>query len=1020
MTGAGPQEAGPRKAAAQESAPPDTVPPKAGLSAGPGPRDAGHCTSGPRNPEPKGPSPRNPWPRATAALEAARAGRIGAARDALEQLRYHPHVPAGVFALLTRRLETIAAGLPATIERPADYLMQAGPGSPLRPPLRLLQAGRRPPAPYPPTLALPPHVGAGNDTGFLRDAALALAADFARRPCRVQVLIDARPGTPLPRLIADLARQTYDGPLAVTVFGPGADVLPDAPGGLALDRVPAALADPAAGARLAALTGAGAGPGGAADLLLILSGDVGIDPTLVARAVFWGRVSERLVQPLVPAEGALSAVLPGAAPRWTGSDPHRGIRGLNMALPAPLLRRAGQPEARFAGPLATGREFGYRLGLLGAWFAPLAVPRLDPGPAVPGAGAEEADARLYAALCPEAGHPRDPAEAERPRVSVYIPAYNAARYLRRAVDSVLEQDVSDLEVCICDDGSTDATPDLLARHYAAEPRVRWQRHRNGGIGFGSNRAIAMARAPYIGQLDSDDALKPGAVRRLAEHLDSHPETVCAYGSCERIDAEGAYVRDEYRWPVFSREKMMITSITHHFRMFRRAAWERTATFREDIVNGIDYDIFLKLSELGPFHHIDELLYQRRWHGENTSMVNEAHQTANTHRAQTEALKRMGLARFWEVHAPDPAEPRRVTYRTLPGVRRVLSWPPPGAGEAYRPLLYGATGGRLEICTGDLAAAAALLAEGAAVTFHLHGPGPAEEAGAFLATLRGLVARGLRLVWSPGQAVPARGCDPAGIAALAHAIHLHHPERPAALAGLPPWPAERLAVTAHGPAPLRGPDLLDRAGARAALGLAAAAPVVLCPGLTPRGARALALHLGPLCPGLRLVLTGAGTRLGEGPAPQTGTDGARDRAGSLAAGAGNVPSLAAKSGPARPRESGTGHDALHTLGRAPDEADWPLLARAADAVFWGAGHPPSLTEVVAAVQAGLPVVAPACPVLRAHVPASRRALLYGPGSGEAGRAAALLRALSGGDAPEPPVAAAVWPDLGALLRGPAGS
>src|SRR5699024_4540363 len=115
--------------------------------------------------------------------------------------------------------------------------------------------------------------------------------------------------------------------------------------------------------------------------------------------------------------------------------------------------------------------------------------------------------------------------------------------------------------------------------------------------------------------------------------DENPDIACAYASCERVDAAGDYIKDEYSWPVFSREKMMITSIAHHFRMFRRYAWERTTKFREDIVNGVDYDIFLKMSEVGKFHHIDEKLYQRRWHGENTSHVNEHHQTANTYRVQ---------------------------------------------------------------------------------------------------------------------------------------------------------------------------------------------------------------------------------------------------------------------------------------------------------------------------------------------------------------------------------------------------
>ncbi len=64
--------------------------------------------------------------------------------------------------------------------------------------------------------------------------------------------------------------------------------------------------------------------------------------------------------------------------------------------------------------------------------------------------------------------------------------------------------------------------------------------------------------------------------------------------------------------------MVITSIAHHSRMFRRVACEWSAHFREDIVNTVDYDMQLKLAETGDFHHVDKIYYQRRWRGENTS------------------------------------------------------------------------------------------------------------------------------------------------------------------------------------------------------------------------------------------------------------------------------------------------------------------------------------------------------------------------------------------------------------------
>ncbi|NEX47755.1 glycosyltransferase, partial [Pseudotabrizicola algicola] len=437
------------------------------------------------------------------------------------------------------------------------------------------------------------------------------------------------------------------------------------------------------------------------------------------------------------------------------------------------------------------------------------------------------------------------------KVSVYIPAYNASKYIERAVESVLAQDVADLEVCIANDGSRDGTLALLERLYAGEPRVRWLDNPNGGIGFASNSAIRMSRSLYIGQLDSDDCLKPGAVRRLMTVLDENPSVVCAYGSCERIDAAGNYTQDEYAWPVFSREKMMITSIAHHFRMFRRQTWERTTRFREDIVNGVDYDIFLKMSELGEFRHVEEKLYQRRWHGENTSHVNEHHQTTNTHRVQREALARQGLSRFWDVHVPDPQKPRNVTYQLRPDTRMVVFWPDYSRSNPYQKLLYGKLRQSAEVVAGDISAALRVLETQAAppeaVTFHLHWlnflfkPGADEPSARaaveeFLTKLKKFLHKGGQLVWTIHNTVSHDTPFPElerdlsrQLAALAHRLHFHSGASVPEVAATFDVPVEKVRVSRHGSYIGAYPDFVGRDEARRVLGIGADEDVILFSG-----------------------------------------------------------------------------------------------------------------------------------------------------------------------------------------------
>lgn len=509
---------------------------------------------------------------------------------------------------------------------------------------------------------------------------------------------------------------------------------------------------------------------------------------------------------------------------------------MNFAISPMLLNRIGGPDPRFSSSFMASREMLFRAFNAGCYMAPVGAHKMGE---FREADISDADRELYIQLCPDHWDRTTDGRFEVPKVSIYIPVYNAGKYIERAVDSVLAQDVQDLEICLHDDGSVDDTLCILQARYACEPRVRWQSCSNGGIGFASNQAIAMSRAMYIGQLDSDDCLKPGAVRRLMEHLDENPDLACCYSSCERIDEDGSYMQDEYSWPVFSREKMMITSIAHHFRMFRRAAWERTTRFREDIVNAVDYDIFLKLSEVGAFHHIDEKLYQRRWHGQNTSNVNEGFQTANTHRVQREALIRSGLNRYWDVHVPDPDQPRKITYRRRQGTRMVFFWPNYSRSNPYQRLLYGKAAATTEFCAGKLEAALRLIESGeqpGEIVFHLHwlnflfeGATDLIEARSrvddFLIKLMQFKKQGGRVIWTIHNTVshdlPYADLErelSVHLTGIADVLHVHSEASVAEIEEAFPVPRGKVHVCPHGSYIGAYPDFVSRSEARRALGI----------------------------------------------------------------------------------------------------------------------------------------------------------------------------------------------------------
>ena len=100
----------------------------------------------------------------------------------------------------------------------------------------------------------------------------------------------------------------------------------------------------------------------------------------------------------------------------------------------------------------------------------------------------------------------------RPMVSIIVPIYNAENYLRRCVDSILNQEYTDFELLLVNDGSTDASGDICEEYGDQDPRVIVIQKENTGVSDSRNRALDRARGKYLQFLDSDDWITPDATR----------------------------------------------------------------------------------------------------------------------------------------------------------------------------------------------------------------------------------------------------------------------------------------------------------------------------------------------------------------------------------------------------------------------------------------------------------------------------------------------------------------------------
>ncbi len=129
-----------------------------------------------------------------------------------------------------------------------------------------------------------------------------------------------------------------------------------------------------------------------------------------------------------------------------------------------------------------------------------------------------------------------PTPVTRPLVSIILPTYNRARFLPEAFAAIEGQSLTDWELIVVDDGSTDNTPHIVRAHAAVSSRpLRHAQQQNGGAYAARNTGLAHATGEYIAFYDSDDLWLPHHLERLAGALDRHADVAWAYAACRSVD-----------------------------------------------------------------------------------------------------------------------------------------------------------------------------------------------------------------------------------------------------------------------------------------------------------------------------------------------------------------------------------------------------------------------------------------------------------------------------------------------------
>lgn len=229
-----------------------------------------------------------------------------------------------------------------------------------------------------------------------------------------------------------------------------------------------------------------------------------------------------------------------------------------------------------------------------------------------------------------------------PRVSAIMTVYNTARWVARAIDSLLTQTYRDIEIILVDDGSTDDSAQIAQAAVARDKRVRFAACAHAGIASASNQAIGMARGEYIAVLDSDDIALPDRFARQVTWLDAHPDVAVLGGAMVTMDEDERKQRT-VRYvtaPSDLRKAVMSYSpIAHPAAMMRRHVITAIGGYRSTFEPAQDYDLWLRVSEQAELANLPAVLTYHRHHPGQTSVTQGRRQAALADLARAVAAAR---------------------------------------------------------------------------------------------------------------------------------------------------------------------------------------------------------------------------------------------------------------------------------------------------------------------------------------------------------------------------------------------
>jgi glycosyltransferase involved in cell wall biosynthesis len=233
-----------------------------------------------------------------------------------------------------------------------------------------------------------------------------------------------------------------------------------------------------------------------------------------------------------------------------------------------------------------------------------------------------------------------------PVVSVVLPVYNAQPYLKESIESILNQTFTNFEFIIINDGSTDNSLSIIQTYADIDNRIILISRENKGLVASLNEGIQIAKTELIARMDADDIALPTRLEKQLQYLNDNEGVICLGSQTIIIDSNSLELTIQAQ-PTEHDEILKILlkghcSLTHPSVIYKKERFNKVGGYNIELYPAEDYDLWLRLSEVGTIANLGEPFIKYRILNTSVSATNLLAQQKCVKKALMNACKRRNI------------------------------------------------------------------------------------------------------------------------------------------------------------------------------------------------------------------------------------------------------------------------------------------------------------------------------------------------------------------------------------------